>query len=491
VTPPKAPSGLVVFNPTIDSLTLSWDLNTELDVVGYFIYRSLSMSGQFKKINPNPINDYEYIDYDLIENTIYYYKITAIDDVNLESKFSGISYGKTAYIPREPEINNTIADFEIEEDSYDDKSINLFYWFKDENNDELTFRVVGDEYIAVTIHQTNGTVILEPDKDWNGYEELTFYASDGKFEIYDEVTITVTSVNDPPNKPIINKPIDGKKIKKGDYLNFDGYCIDPDLIYGDELFYIWSSDISGKIGEGSFLNNIELKEGKHTITLTVSDKEGLSSHSTILVTVQTELDIDKDNDNIPDIWEDENGLNPYDKNDAMEDFDGDGLNNLLEYMKGTNPGDKDTDDDGLTDGDEVNLYYTNATNSDTDYDGHGDGEDQYPNDPDKWEKESSKKQDKDADLTWLGIVIIIIIIVIIMILFLVIKRKKKPVIEQEPQPAAETEKQIQQQIPPQPQQAQKQPPTQPQQQQVQQTVPPQQPQNLYPPQYQPPSPPVG
>ncbi|MBI5787981.1 MAG: PKD domain-containing protein [Candidatus Schekmanbacteria bacterium] len=40
---------------------------------------------------------------------------------------------------------------------------------------------------------------------------------------------------------------------------------------------------------------------------------------------------------MPDDWESANQLNPYNPNDANEDQDGDGLNNLAEYNNGSNP----------------------------------------------------------------------------------------------------------------------------------------------------------
>jgi hypothetical protein len=55
------------------------------------------------------------------------------------------------------------------------------------------------------------------------------------------------------------------------------------------------------------------------------------------------------------------------------DTDGDGLTDLQESLLGTNPNDTDSDDDGLTDGDEVFVHHTNPNNADTDGDGVNDG----------------------------------------------------------------------------------------------------------------------
>ncbi len=53
----------------------------------------------------------------------------------------------------------------------------------------------------------------------------------------------------------------------------------------------------------------------------------------------------------------------------ISDRDGDGLRDDIEAALGTDPLDPDTDDDGLTDGEEVNTYGTDPLDADTDDDG--------------------------------------------------------------------------------------------------------------------------
>jgi len=70
------------------------------------------------------------------------------------------------------------------------------------------------------------------------------------------------------------------------------------------------------------------------------------------------LDTDSDNDNMTDEWEATYGLDPTDGKDAALDSDTDGpdgLTNLDEYYLRTNPVKKDTDNDGIPDGVEVDA----------------------------------------------------------------------------------------------------------------------------------------
>jgi uncharacterized protein YkwD len=48
-------------------------------------------------------------------------------------------------------------------------------------------------------------------------------------------------------------------------------------------------------------------------------------------------DVDDDNDGMPDVWENEYGLNPLNASDADSDLDSDGVTNLNEYLEGTDP----------------------------------------------------------------------------------------------------------------------------------------------------------
>jgi hypothetical protein len=87
---------------------------------------------------------------------------------------------------------------------------------------------------------------------------------------------------------------------------------------------------------------------------------------------ETPLDFaaDSDGDGMPDAYEDLNAfLDSSNSSDAALDEDNDGLSNLEEFQNGTHPDDEDSDDDGLTDGDEVNTHGTDPLKTDSDNDG--------------------------------------------------------------------------------------------------------------------------
>lgn len=82
---------------------------------------------------------------------------------------------------------------------------------------------------------------------------------------------------------------------------------------------------------------------------------------------------DVDADGLPDWWEGYYGLNRSPSQRAGQDLDNDGLTNFQEFLAGSAPNLRDTDRDGLDDGDEVSRYGTDPAQADSDNDGLDDG----------------------------------------------------------------------------------------------------------------------
>ncbi len=99
-----------------------------------------------------------------------------------------------------------------------------------------------------------------------------------------------------------------------------------------------------------------------------TDNDGLSDGDEVFVYFTDPTNSDSDYDTIPDNWELLNNLNPL-KRDQEEDPDNDALSNAEEYAASTDPYTADTDNDGLLDGEEVNIYDSSPLDIDTDNDG--------------------------------------------------------------------------------------------------------------------------
>lgn len=82
-----------------------------------------------------------------------------------------------------------------------------------------------------------------------------------------------------------------------------------------------------------FVHTYSGVSGLFFLELTVTDNGGAEGSDNALITVLA----DGDGDTVPDEFEDANGMDSGDGNDASGDLDGDGVTNLEEYENGTDP----------------------------------------------------------------------------------------------------------------------------------------------------------
>lgn len=90
-----------------------------------------------------------------------------------------------------------------------------------------------------------------------------------------------------------------------------------------------------------------------------TDGDGLTDPQELFITVTDPLVYDSVEPNV---------------SDADADIDADGISNIDEIEFGTDPNSNDTDDDDLTDREEIYVYQTDASNEDSDSDGLNDGD---------------------------------------------------------------------------------------------------------------------
>lgn len=86
IRPPAPPSNFTA-TALNDTVKLNWNDNFEADLEGYNLYRSTSESGEYTKLNFELLVESSYVDSVVENDTAYYYKVTAVDTLNNESRF--------------------------------------------------------------------------------------------------------------------------------------------------------------------------------------------------------------------------------------------------------------------------------------------------------------------------------------------------------------------------------------------------------------------
>jgi hypothetical protein len=88
-------------------------------------------------------------------------------------------------------------------------------------------------------------------------------------------------------KPVVTiiEPVNGDKFAVGEKITFKGEATDPQHPNLADNAFVWTSDKDGEIGTGPSFESFDLSEGRHTITLTVTDPDGQVGQSSVTITV--------------------------------------------------------------------------------------------------------------------------------------------------------------------------------------------------------------
>lgn len=168
---------------------------------------------------------------------------------------------------------------------------------------------------------------------------------------------------------------DGYEIRNGlnplDPLDAETADTDSDGLSDlEELNIYLTLPLNNDTDQDGLLDGAEVQSHTTNPLNSDSDGDGLSDGSEVNTYLTNPLLTDSDDDGLNDKYELDNGLNPLDPNDALTgDTDKDGITDLDEinvYL--TLPNDPDSDQDGLNDGDEILVHFTDPLSSDSDSD---------------------------------------------------------------------------------------------------------------------------
>lgn len=247
------------------------------------------------------------------------------------------------FIPtnHQPNVKSQLSGITILEDGSDSTSIQLAPKFEDEDLDVLTYHSNRDgldkHNITVEIDD-EGNVTLTPDANWNGVEEITFYANDNIIDSAgNTLTVTITSVNDAPTvaNPMTDFTMfEDVSVEDKFDLNevFDDVDIDPALNAipqgGLEFTYLGNENIVVTI-ENDFVSFDPKPDwnGNETITITAKDSSSASASDNVRIWVRSGNDPPILSTPFPDTIIDEDDMKKdfLDLNDYFADTDGDAL----------------------------------------------------------------------------------------------------------------------------------------------------------------------
>ncbi len=187
--PPAPPQSLMAVSGD-RQVTLVWEPNTEGDLLRYRVYGGTS---------PDPMTVVDSTAatistvVDLSNGTLYFFRITAVDQALNESDYSA-QLGIMPY-DRPPQAGMDTAS------TQEDTPVNIAVLVNDTEIEGSTLSIIGitqGAHGTVSINEDN-TLTYSPNADFNGTDSFIYLVSNGEEEVaVGTVTITVAPVNDAP-----------------------------------------------------------------------------------------------------------------------------------------------------------------------------------------------------------------------------------------------------------------------------------------------------
>ena len=113
---------------------------------------------------------------------------------------------------------------------------------------------------------------------------LRIIASDGVNTTMDEADAEFSVAQKPPKSAILS-PYEGQSFPVGEQALFMGAALDLEDRLVEDTAYYWTSDRDGLLGVGRNLWGLPLSPGRHQITLTVTDRDGLATRAQVSIVV--------------------------------------------------------------------------------------------------------------------------------------------------------------------------------------------------------------
>ena len=226
----------------------------------------------------------------------------------------------------------------------------------------------------------SGTDPVKADTDGDGlsdFDELGFSTDPSNFDTDGDEVEDGEEVASGADPLVADRDRDGISDVREQEIGTNPLSADSDgdgLPDADELSRGTNPLAADTDGDGH-TDREEVSEGFNPLVAD-SDQDGLSNSQEAVIGTDPDSP-DSDGDGLLDAWEHGYGLDPLSAegvDGAEGDWDGDGLPNVAELAAGTDPANPDSDWDGLSDGAEIDVHFTNPLDPDTDCDGLWDGD---------------------------------------------------------------------------------------------------------------------